>query len=495
MLKAKTGENIMNISKRIKLLWLQLPAFFLVGFLTVFLWMPPAIGAASLETANVMAPLYVANWDVFERQLDSVKQYGVDAVSVDVWWGVVEGAKDNKFNWSYYDKIFSIIKAHNFKIVPIFSFHQCGGNVGDDSNIQLPAWLWKKYVGQNFNGLIINNNDLRFKSEQGNYSNETLQVWADGLVANEYTDFVNAFKKHFVSYSKDFIEINVSTGPTGELRYPSYNGHDRNSDCPYRGSLQAYSRLAVQDFRNAMLEKYGNLAGVNTAWGTTLAAVEDIQPPDNADFFFSNRDYSSIRYGQDFVDWYNQSLVDHGRTLITNVITTLGTSFPNSKIGFKIPGVHWAMGHPTYPRAAEVAAGLIQTSLNFNADTTGHGYAKVVGLAQELAATGRGVVLHFTCLEKDNEDYEPQYSQAQSLVFWVASEAEEKKVIIKGENASPHDGHGWDNIVNAFKHASYTGFTALRIGNVASGDGMKRYKDFIWDCRNKTFKSENSLVH
>lgn len=460
---------------------------------TVFPWTAPAI-SATLETANVMAPLYIkdAEFDTFEQQLSTVKNYGVDAVSVDIWWGDVEGAGDNSFNWSYYDTIFAKIKAHGLKIVPILSFHQCGGNVGDDCNIPLPPWLWTKYTGQTFNGMTVNDTDLQYKSEQGNLSKETVQVWADSLVANEYADFVNAFKAHFASYNNDFIEINVSAGPSGELRYPSYNAHDQNTGYPFRGSLQSYSRFAVKDFQKAILKKYVTLAGVNAAWGTSLSNVSLIQPPSNADFFFSSGDYRTLRYGQDFIDWYNQSLVDHGKTLISNVISTLGSSFPAATIGYKIPGVHWTMTHPTYPRAAEVAAGLIQTSLDFRADSTGHGYANIVGLAKTLAASGRGIVLHFTCLEMDDQDGPDQYSLAKSLVFWVANEAQRQGVAIKGENAlsgGVTSDHGWDNIENAFTFAPYTGFTTLRLGEVASGNGLLRYKGFIRNFSTKGFPS------
>ena len=483
----------MNMIERCKRLRMTLPVLLLAVCFAGFDGPLPATGA-TLETANVMAPLSVRDADLvtFEQQLATVKKYGVDAVSVDVWWGEVEGAGDNRFNWSYFDKIFSKIKAHDLKIVPILSFHQCGGNVGDECNIPLPPWLWTKYVGQNFKGMTVNDTDLQYKSEQGNFSKETVQVWADALVANEYIDFVNAFKTHFASYNEDFIEINVSAGPSGELRYPSYNAHDHGTGYPFRGGLQSYSRLAVQDFQNAMLKKYSNLAGVNAAWGTNLASVSDIQPPANAEFFFSSGDYRTIRYGKDFVDWYNQSLVDHGKTLITNVINTLGTSFPTAAIGYKIPGVHWTMAHPFFPRAAEVAAGLIQTSLDFRADATGHGYANIVGLAKTLSATGRGIVLHFTCLEMDDQEGPDQYSLAKSLVFWVANEARRQGVTIKGENALSNgvtSDHGWDNIENAFAFASYTGFTTLRLGEVASGTGQARYSAFIRKFGTKGFPS------
>ncbi len=44
-------------------------------------------------TANVMAPLKVTDWADFEHDLAAVAAYGVDAVSVDVWWGDVEKAR------------------------------------------------------------------------------------------------------------------------------------------------------------------------------------------------------------------------------------------------------------------------------------------------------------------------------------------------------------------------------------------------------------------
>ena len=63
--------------------------FFLIYLISVLFWLPHMASAAKLETANVMAPLYVsdADWDKFEEQLDSVREYGVGAVSVDVLVG------------------------------------------------------------------------------------------------------------------------------------------------------------------------------------------------------------------------------------------------------------------------------------------------------------------------------------------------------------------------------------------------------------------------
>ncbi len=437
-------------------------------------------------SANVMAPLEVTDWTQFGNQLATVEAYGVDAVTVDVWWGKVEAAGDNQFNWSYYDQVFQAITSRGLDIVPIFSFHQCGGNVGDTCNIPLPSWLWSKYQGATLNGVSLDINGLKHKSEQGTFSSETVQGWADPLVLNEYQAFTQAFVARYgTTYATRMQEINVSLGPAGELRYPSYNSHDSGTGYPTRGALQAYSPLAVQSFQQWALAKYGTLAGINAAWGSSVTTISQVQPPSNAGFFFSAGDYRTTTYGKDLIDWYNKSLVDHGERMLDTVLAALGTSFPGAEIGYKIPGVHWSMTGPT-PRAAEVAAGLIQTSVDMNAANTGRGYANIVGLANRVADSGRGVILHFTCLEFNDENVAPQYSQAKTLVGWVGAEAGRQNVKIKGENALAGgitSNGGWDNVNQAFDSYPYIGMTVLRVGEVASGTGATRYAQFIQKYR------------
>jgi len=437
-------------------------------------------------SANVMAPLEVSNWTEFGNQLATVEAYGVDAVTVDVWWGKVEAAGDNQFNWSYYDQVFQAITSRGLDIVPIFSFHQCGGNVGDTCNIPLPSWLWSKYQGATLNGVTLDINGLKHRSEQGNVSNETVQGWATPLVVNEYQAFTQAFVARYgTTYATRMQEINVSLGPAGELRYPSYNSHDSGTGYPTRGALQAYSPLAVKSFQQWALGKYGSIAGINAAWGSTVTSISQVQPPSNAGFFFSSGDYRNTTYGKDLIDWYNKSLVDHGELMLDTVLAALGTSFPGAEIGYKIPGVHWSMTGPT-PRAAEVAAGLIQTSVDMSAASTGRGYANIVGLANRVADSGRGVILHFTCLEFNDENFAPQYSQAKTLVGWVGAEAGRQGVKIKGENALAGgitSNNGWDNVNQAFDSFPYIGMTVLRVGEVASGTGATRYAQFIQKYR------------
>jgi hypothetical protein len=111
-----------------------------------------AFGAApGALTINVMAPLLVGggiapggagakakDWDAFDAQLKEMKAQGVDAVSSDVWWGIVEQTR-HVFDWRYYDALTAHLQTAGIRWVPILSFHRCGGNVGDDCDIPIPT--------------------------------------------------------------------------------------------------------------------------------------------------------------------------------------------------------------------------------------------------------------------------------------------------------------------------------------------------------------------
>jgi hypothetical protein len=327
--------------------------------------------AGELNTANVMAPLIVHDWGQFQHELAVAKSIGVDGVSTDVWWGKVEGGGDQQFDWSYYDTVSDAIIAAGLKWVPILSFHQCGGNVGDDCNIPIPGWIW--------NHFDVPAADLKYQSEQGNSSQEVVSLWADHLVMDEYREFMEAFEDHFHDKAQRIIEINISCGPAGELRYPSYNGHDQGTGYPTRGALQCYGRLAREDFRAFALSEYGNLNGINQAWGTQLTQVSQINPPDNPNHFFHSHDYLHHPYGRDLTDWQNRALIAHGKRMLQAAIQTFDDSMSDIELGIKIPGVHWLVAAPHLPRAAEVAARLVTTKLDLNSDATAHGYAPLIG--------------------------------------------------------------------------------------------------------------------
>lgn len=452
-------------------------------------------------SANVMAPLHVMNyndpdlmedpldWQSFEKELALAKTMGVDGVSVDVWWGDVEARGDNLFDWSYYQKVFRMIKDAGLRIIPIISLHQCGGNVGDTYTCLLPAWMWGRIKGN------LNIDDLKYQSELGNICDEYVSLWADDYVKPQYEEFMRAFARFCVAnqFCNALDEINISCGPAGELRYPSYNSHDwifaaptsnelwqtqdakgnivlrgDRTNWPHRGAVQWYGKLPLQDFRRKMKTKYHSLGRLKTAWGADAQGLKDfeaIQFPDQgtdhgypdgrnfrADQLFLSGAYYKTQYGRDLIAWYNQALVDHGSLMLGLAHRVFsGPNFRQVPLGFKVPGIHWQMGtlgraQPVAPRAAEIATGILGPSPNFaqgfdldsERNTKGHGYQNIISLGKAL---NRKINLHFTCLEMGNNETggmgetPNQYSLAKALVGWVAMEAYRQGVSIKGENA------------------------------------------------------------
>jgi beta-amylase len=439
------------------------------------------------KTLAVMAPLVVGDpnghdseelrlaWSKFDEQLASAKRLGAQAVSTDVWWGLVEKL-ERQYDWSYYDKISDHIIKAGLKWVAIISLHQCGGNIGDTVNVPVPSWIWTKLAD------MVDSHDtnaVKYVSEQGNSSSEYVSCWATNLVLNDYKAFFASFQSHFASKAHHIAELNVSLGPAGELRYPSYNSHDKNTDYPTRGALQCYSELARQSFVDFVITKYGNRDGVRQAWGE----FENIEPPRDVDAFFAHGGHINSQYGRDLFDWYSGSLLTHGRTVMTaalDIFSAAGAPFAGIDLGAKVPGVHWRMGHwdgnqlVLSDRLAELNAGLIRTRGWNSSQDDSHGYSHIIGLFHDLqfVQTRTRVVLHFTCLEMADGENE---SLAYQLVRWVGAEAVRQGVVIKGENAlnyTLYDQESWKRLRSAL--AQYEGLTILRVSDVVENEVARR---------------------
>lgn len=447
-------------------------------------------------TINVMSPLLIgdpmnphgeaskAEWQKFDQDLKAAKDLGIDGVSTDVWWGLVE-RKPGAFDWSYYDRVSKHIADAGLKWVPILSFHKAGGNVGDTVNVNLPEWIWKMAQER----AVTNNPDaVKFVSEQGHASTEFVSVWATPLVLDRYANVMRNFQSHFAPHAKNISEVNISLGPSGEMRYPSYNQHDTGTGWPTRGALQAYSDMAKESFREYAVARYGSVDAVGRAWGIKDLTRERILPPGDPNQFYDSKSYQNTQYGRDLYDWYNQSLINHGRTMLSAAINVFGAQdapFHGIELGAKIPGVHWRVGtingdKVTFgDRLAELNAGLIRNSRNdWYSDDAGRGYRPILSMFKELQplVPGRGtrVVPVFTALEMpDGADGPAVQSLPNSLAKWVGIEARKQGMPIRGENALAGNlgsSYNW-NIIHSLldlpnQPGYYNGITFLRMSDV-----------------------------
>lgn len=507
---------------------LLLSAVALTGAALVPAVAPGAAPAASAstgaaQTVNVMAPLWIDDWAAsgpqwraFTSSLAVAAGQGVDAVAIDVWWGKAEPAR-GAFDWAYYDKAFAAVTAAGLDLVPVMSFHQCGGNVGDTCSIPIPAWVWEptEICGVTGECSSLPADDF-YQSEYGNVDREAPAPWGhdEGRTVDAMGAFMAAFEQHYSTGATDYRgriqEITVGTGPAGELRYPSYGAHDSTvpgdpAGYPNRGVFQSYSPAAVVEFRDWAIARYGSVAAVATAWGIPGLTAEMISPPTDHERFITSGSYRSITYGRDFTRWYSESLFDHGRAVLSAAVGAFDEAFATVPLGLKVPGVHWqTMPGSGMRRVPEIAAGLVHTDQAYDSATTSHGYAPLMSLVRDIETTGDGagsplhpVVLHFTALEMpDGREWDGSahaWSDAASLVAWVGQAAASAHVTLKGENALAGNlgavgsagSVGWSHIRDAFSGSApaYSGLTVLRVTDVvtAGSTGRTEFERFLRD--------------
>ena len=438
---------------------------------------PSADGEAAARkgyTFNLMMPLKLpatdAEWASLASRLARIKALGAYAVSSDVWWSSVESSADNTFAWEPYEKLAEAVVTAKLKWVPILSFHQCGGNVGDECDFKLPDWLWNKYPR------------AVTQSEFGNSSKEAISVSSSGEALGEYVAFIESFRDRFSRFAPHVSEINVSFGPAGELRYPSYNSHDEGkTGYPSRGGLQAHSDDAEASFRKFVLGKYGTVEAASAAWKVALTKEEDIRPPESSAVLYSTGAHLEP-YGRDFFAWYHGSLMERGKLLGEAAIDALlapSSAFKGVELGAKVPGIHWRMATD---RAAELSAGLILPPASQSTAPSAADYEGIAKLFASLDASAKAkggrFVLHFTCLEmSDDEGGVEAASKAATLVRIVGEAAKKEGLLLKGENAlsgTLGSQSSWDNMRRSVLEGPYRGLTILRFDDVLASEVARR---------------------
>jgi beta-amylase len=407
-----------------------------------------------------MAPLgHIQNWNVFRTQLNTLKNAGVSAITTDIWWGDFEARADNQFDWGYYQTYAQVVSDSGLKWIPILSFHQCGGNVGDDCNVPLPTWVWS----------LGSEEDMKFRDERGFVNGEYVSHFFEP-VHKQYAEAMKSFAENFRNFQSIIPKVYLSLGPAGELRYPSYYG-PAGWSYPNRGTFQVYSPSGRRDFRNFAYDKFkGDLRALNSAWNTQLKSFAEINFPTDGDRFFA--DGVKTTYGNDFMTWYQGRLIQHLRTMVGIARQNISPLMPDLHFGAKMAGVHWLHNSPTMPRAAEYTAGYYR-------------YEEILKVMKEL-----DVELTFTCLEMDDSDkwHAPFYSAPRSILEEISSISNRLGLGLNGENAlaiSNNPGR-YDNIASALKLFSYKSFTLLRMQNIVDLQG--RPTSEMWPFQDKILR-------
>ncbi|XP_010523740.1 PREDICTED: beta-amylase 7 [Tarenaya hassleriana] len=385
----------------------------------------------------MMLPLGVINMkceladrDGLLKHLRTLKSINVDGVKVDCWWGIVEGNSPQEYNWTGYRQLFQIVRDLNLKIQVLMSFHECGGNVGDDVCIPLPHWVAE--IGRS-------NPDIYFTDREGRRNPECLSWGIDkervfrGRTALEvYFDYMRSFRIELAEFFEDGIisMIDIGLGPCGELRYPS---------CPIKhgwrypgiGEFQCYDKYLLKSLRKAA-EARGHLFW---ARGPDNAGSYNSQPHETG-FFCDGGDYDDF-YGRFFLKWYSQVLIDH----TDRVLSLAKLAFEGTCIAAKLPGVHW--WYRTVSHAAEITAGFYNPC---NHD----GYAAVASVLKK-----HGACLNYAPGEvhvvNRSEDFSGALAEPEALAWQASNAAWDADIPIARESALPfHDG-GYNKILASAK--------------------------------------------
>ena len=384
-----------------------------------------------------------------EGWLDKMKEASVDGIMVDVWWGLVEKT-EKSYTWTGYKSFFDMCTSRNLKIIPVMSFHKCGGNVGDKCNIPLPSF-------------VVNAQPF-FKDQNGFVDEEFISFGYDNTVISGgrtpiqmYKDFMYAFKSTFSSLISDgsISEIEIGVGPCGEMRYPSYLSASGWS-YPGCGLFQSYDdkmkELLVSDAAAAGVSSYGrnptNTGGTNT------------QPGGSQFWTDGQTDSWNSEYGQWFIKWYAQKLIDHGSL----VLSAARSIFTTAKLSCKIAGIHWWYMYSCH--CAEVTAG-------FNNFLFYDGYRDILSMFKSY-----NVDCCFTCLEMAEDS--SAGSNPPYLVQQLLNDSEWAGIDFEGENAI--EVYDWSSFgrITGWAQKGLKTFTFLRLGE----NLINNYNDFVQFVQN-----------
>lgn len=364
---------------------------------------------------------------------DKMEEAKIDGFMVDMWWGLTEQHPRN-YTFEGYRELFNMARARTWKVQVVASFHRCGGNIGDDCYIPLPAF--------------VQDSGFWYTDAEGVQNHEYLSLFADDAIVvggdrtpmNMYRDWMEAFSNAFGADLGPLItELMVGMGPCGELRYPSYP-LDRWEFCGI-GQFQAFDELAIID-----LEREAYLVG-HPEWSSppsTAVAGDYNSFPSDTEFFSSGY---QTEYGKFFLNWYSGALKRHGQRLLAQANAVMAGRV---RVTAKVAGLHW--WYNTDSHAAEATAGYYNTNSR-------NAYLELAKVFAE-----EGASMDFTCLEmRSIEQRSECSSNPEALVHQSIDAAAQAGITWGGENALENYGKPAFKQVLSYKpHLDQ--FTFLRLG-------------------------------
>ncbi len=394
------------------------------------------------------------SYEAKKARYQAIKDLGAEAVTIDMWWGIVE-PEEGQFHWEIYKENFKIAQEVGLKVIPIFSFHPVDEG---DAKFPLGEWIWKK--------------TKKFKDQYGVENSEYPEFFSQ--VGHELRKKVmESFRDNFYEFESIIPKIYIGFGPQGEGRYPSFSWKDWRF--PGVGRHQAGSESAIKSFQDHMEREMGTIEKLNSVWHSNFTSFDQIMTPTDGLHFFS--DGAETPYGKDFLDWYQGVLeksMDLDQKNANDVFKNTSRPYRAALAG-KLAGIYWLATDPVFKNGAARAAG----------------YYILERIIKVFAKNF--FELTFTCFEMANRDEYPDFSKAADLVRYVTQIANALNVKVSGENAEPFRlkqrsiesiKAAYRNILAVFRTSIISAFTFLRIDDLVDENGKFKpeadlYKEFV----------------
>ncbi|XP_042474969.1 inactive beta-amylase 9 [Macadamia integrifolia] len=357
--------------------------------------------------------------------LKALKLLGVEGVELPIWWGVVEKDTMGKYEWSSYLSLAQMVRDAGLKLRVSLCFH-----ASKQPKIPLPTWVSRIGGAQP---------SIFFTDRSGRQYKDCLSLAVDDLPVLDgktplqvYQEFSQGFKSTFSDLlGSTIMEVSVSLGPDGELRYPSYPsmGSGR-TEIPVLGlgEFQCYDEHMMKNLR-----QHAEATG-NPKWG--LGGPHDAptydERPSSNNFFRENGGSWETPYGDFFLSWYSNQLISHGDRILSMAFNTFFDS--PVTISGKVPLLHYWYKTRSHP--LEVMAGFYNT-------VSRDGYDAV---AEMFARNFCRMVLPGMDLSEKHQPDGSKSSPELLLAQMRAACKQQRVLMVSGENSASETPEGLEQI-------------------------------------------------
>ncbi|PON88248.1 Glycoside hydrolase [Trema orientale] len=369
--------------------------------------------------------------------LKALKLLGVEGVELPVWWGIVEKEAIGKYEWSGYLALAEMVQNAGLKLHVSLCFH-----ASKQSNIPLPDWV--SQIGESQPSIFFTDRSGQQYKECLSLAVDDLPVFHGKTPVQVYHDFCESFKSSFLSSMGSTIEgVSIGLGPDGELRYPSYHQIAKAGTVPGVGEFQCYDKTMLSS-----LKQHAEATG-NPYWG--LGGPHDApsydQPPNSNSFFKDHGGSWESPYGDFFLSWYSNQLINHGDRLLSMASSVFEDT--EIEISGKVPLMHSWYGTRSHP--LELTSGFYNTCHR-------DGYGEV---AQMFARNSCKMILPGMDLSDEHQPHD-SLSSPELLLKQIMTSCRKHGIEISGQNSSVSGAPGGfeqirknllgENLVNLFTY-------------------------------------------